>query len=114
MTKDLLMQRLIVFRALGFILLSSLFLFLSLFSTSTNAQLQFNITDGQVAPTPIAIANFTNENGEFIPEKWVSKYIDPSPFEAGDNNNNWIVIRYADVLLMYAEALNEIAYEAEG
>ena len=64
MTKDLLMQRLIVFRALGFIFLSSLFLFLSLFSTSTNAQLQFNITDGQVAPTPIAIANFTNENGE--------------------------------------------------
>ena len=58
------MQRLIVFRALGFILLSSFFLFLSLFSTSTNAQLQFNITDGQVAPTPIAIANFTDENGE--------------------------------------------------
>ena len=52
------------FRARGFILLSSFFLFLSLFSTSTNAQLQFNITDGQVAPTPIAIANFTNENGE--------------------------------------------------
>ena len=64
MTKDLLMQRLIVFRALRFILLSSIFLFLSLFSTLTNAQLQFNITDGQVAPTPIAIANFTNENGE--------------------------------------------------
>ena len=58
------MQRLIVFRALRFTLLSSIFLFLSLFSTLTNAQLQFNITDGQVAPTPIAIANFTNENGE--------------------------------------------------
>ncbi len=58
------MQRLIVFRALKFILLSSFFLLLSLFSTLTNAQLQFNITDGQVAPTPIAIANFTNENGE--------------------------------------------------
>ena len=40
------------------------FLFLSLLPTSTNAQLQFNITDGQVAPTPIAIANFTNETGE--------------------------------------------------
>ena len=58
------MQKLIIFRPLGFILLSSLFLVLSLFSTPTNAQLQFNITDGQVAPTPIAIANFTNENGE--------------------------------------------------
>ena len=59
------MQRLIVFRALRFILLSSVFLFLSLFSTLTNAQLQFNITDGQVAPTPIAIANFTNEITQF-------------------------------------------------
>ena len=58
------MQRLIGFWAPGFILLPSFFLFLSLFSTLTNAQLQFNITDGQVAPTPIAIANFTNENGE--------------------------------------------------
>ena len=58
------MQKLIIFRPLGFMLLSSLFLVLSLFSTPTNAQLQFNITDGQVAPTPIAIANFTNENGE--------------------------------------------------
>ena len=58
------MHRLIVFRALGFNLLSSFFVFLSLYSTSTNAQLQFNITDGQVAPTPIAIANFTDENGE--------------------------------------------------
>jgi TolB protein len=64
MTKDLLMQKLIVFRAIGSILLSSFFLSLAIFSTSTNAQLQFNITDGQVAPTPIAIANFTNENGE--------------------------------------------------
>ncbi|MDC3234822.1 Tol-Pal system beta propeller repeat protein TolB [Candidatus Puniceispirillum sp.] len=64
MTKDLLMQGLIVFRAKGFILLSSFFLLFSLFSPPTNAQLQFNITDGQVAPTPIAVANFTNENGE--------------------------------------------------
>ena len=58
------MQKSIIYRALGFILFSSFFLFLSVFTTSTNAQLQFNITDGQVAPTPIAIANFTDENGE--------------------------------------------------
>ena len=64
MTKDLLMQKLTVFRALDFTLLSSFILFLFLFSISTSAQLQFNITDGQVAPTPIAIANFTDENGE--------------------------------------------------
>jgi TolB protein len=64
MTKELLMHILIVFRALGFGFFFSFFLFLSLFSTPLHAQLQFNITDGQVAPTPIAIANFTDENGE--------------------------------------------------
>lgn len=31
-----------------------------------------------------------------------------------DNDNNWIVLRYADVLLMYAEALNELGYAADG
>ena len=58
------MQRVIVFRTLVFVLLSSFCLFLFVLTSSTNAQLQFNITDGEVAPTPIAIANFTNETGE--------------------------------------------------
>lgn len=31
-----------------------------------------------------------------------------------DSDNNWIVMRYADVLLMYAEALNEQGYVADG
>lgn len=31
-----------------------------------------------------------------------------------DAGNNFIVIRYADVLLMYAEALNEVSYDATG
>jgi len=31
-----------------------------------------------------------------------------------DSDNNWIVLRYADVLLMYAEALNELGYVADG
>src|SRR5690606_31592575 len=57
---------------------------------------------------------FVNENDEFIPEPWISKYIDPSPFAQNDNDNNFTVIRYADVLLMYAEALNEIGYQAGG
>ena len=43
--------------------------------------------------------------------KWVNalhitKYKD-TPYQSYDSNNNWPVIRYADVLLMYAEALNE-------
>ncbi|MDC3193822.1 Tol-Pal system beta propeller repeat protein TolB [Alphaproteobacteria bacterium] len=39
------------------------FVFLCLASSPLHAQLQFNITDGQVAPTPIAIANFTDRTG---------------------------------------------------
>lgn len=37
------------------------------------------------------------------------KYRDPSAGVA-DGGNNWIVLRYADILLMYAEALNKITY----
>ena len=39
------------------------FICLCLASAPLQAQLQFNITDGQVAPTPIAIANFTDKTG---------------------------------------------------
>ena len=38
--------------------------------------------------------------------KYTRKYIDV-PTTNFDSNNDWIVTRYADVLLMYAEALNE-------
>jgi starch-binding outer membrane protein, SusD/RagB family len=56
---------------------------------------------------------FVNAKGEFIPEPWISKYMDPAPAAANDNDNNFPVIRYADVCLMYAEALNELKYGTE-
>lgn len=37
---------------------------------------------------------------------YTKKYID-TPTSATDAENDWIVLRYADVLLMYAEAVNE-------
>ena len=40
---------------------------------------------------------------------YVYKYLDPAATGNNDGNNNFPVIRYADVLLMYAEALNEQA-----
>jgi starch-binding outer membrane protein, SusD/RagB family len=39
-------------------------------------------------------------------QTYTKKYFDSSPVRA-DSKANWKVIRYADVLLMYAEALNE-------
>lgn len=52
-------------------------------------------------------------DGNFVPDKWTLKYRD-EPFLPNDADNNWPVLRYADVLLMYAEVLNELGYEAEG
>jgi hypothetical protein len=40
---------------------------------------------------------------------YVYKYRDPAATANGEGSNNFPVIRYADVLLMYAEALNEQA-----
>lgn len=40
---------------------------------------------------------------------YVYKYLDPSATANGEGSNNFPIMRYADVLLMYAEALNEQA-----
>src|SRR5207247_6069082 len=37
-----------------------------------------------------------------------SKFLDQAATSVSDLENDWIVIRYADVLLMQAEALNEL------
>ena len=44
-------------------------------------------------------------NGGF---HWISKYRDPGVKAGASGRNNWIVLRYADVLLMQSEALNDI------
>jgi tetratricopeptide (TPR) repeat protein len=60
---------------------------------------------------------FYDNDGNFIPfflvnaQGYTKKYIAPSI--PGDCPANWKVIRYADVLLMYAEALNENNKTAE-
>ncbi len=45
--------------------------------------------------------------------RYVKKYQDV-PFADWDSDNNWPVLRYADVLLMYAEVLNETGFQADG
>ena len=55
---------------------------------------------------------FMKDDGEIVPllpntsQSYTMKYITPVASE-DDSRANWKVIRYADVLLMYAEALNE-------
>ncbi|SFG83416.1 RagB/SusD family nutrient uptake outer membrane protein [Pedobacter insulae] len=48
-----------------------------------------------------------------VQHNYVVKYLGV-PAASLDSDNNWIVLRYADVLLMYAEALNEQGYVADG
>jgi hypothetical protein len=51
-----------------------------------------------------SIATYTSGTTNYY---YTKKYTDV-PANAMDSNNDWIVIRYADVMLMYAEADNEI------
>ncbi|MEQ9441780.1 MAG: RagB/SusD family nutrient uptake outer membrane protein [Cyclobacteriaceae bacterium] len=75
------------------------------------------------------MTRFTDDDGNVVPyQEWsvpqphIGKYKDagePNNLSGGDTNTNWPVFRYAEVLLIYAEALNEAnggptpeAYEA--
>ena len=49
-------------------------------------------------------------SNSYLPKKFYD-VISPTTKDAG---NDWILIRYAEVLLMYAEAMNEIKYESDG
>jgi hypothetical protein len=43
-----------------------------------------------------------------LTELSIFKYFDTAPYARSNNNNNYPILRYADVLLMKAEALNEL------
>lgn len=57
--------------------------------------------------------SYVNAGGVTIQYNFVKKYFDV-PATKNDNGNNIPVIRYADVLLMYAESLNEAGYQPAG
>ena len=58
-------------------------------------------------------SSYTNAAGQVIPDRFIKKYYDV-PVAKNDNGNNIPLIRYADVLLMYAEALNEVSFQPAG
>ena len=60
----------------------------------------------------MASSYIDNKTGKTISIRHVKKYRDV-PYQSGDANIDYPVIRYADVLLMYAEALNENGKTAE-
>lgn len=52
------------------------------------------------------------KNNEWEESRYVCKFMDV-PYQNNDASNNYPVIRYADVILMYAEALNQNGKTAE-
>ena len=54
-----------------------------------------------------SLAETYTRNNQVINDPYTVKYKD-IPFAERDADNNWMVLRYAEVLLLYAEALNEL------
>jgi hypothetical protein len=50
---------------------------------------------------------YSNGSSQLVARKHIKKYAD-TPFQNNDSDDNWYVLRLADVYLMYAEALNEV------
>ncbi len=56
--------------------------------------------------------NDNRKSGQWVDSRYVCKYMD-TPYANGDASNNYPVIRYGNVILMYAEALNKNGKTAE-
>jgi starch-binding outer membrane protein, SusD/RagB family len=61
----------------------------------------------------VSMATSYTLSGKVINHNYILKYRS-TPASNLDSDINWIVLRYADVLLMYAEALNELGFVADG
>ena len=64
--------------------------------------------DGDLRKEVSLKEGYTSLEGEWVPVPYISKYHHPHAIR-GRTDNNWPVIRYADVLLMLAEAINEVS-----
>ncbi|GAB3958722.1 RagB/SusD family nutrient uptake outer membrane protein [Spirosoma harenae] len=57
-------------------------------------------------------SSFLDATGQLINQRYVSKYVQFGAL-ANDSDIDFPVLRYADVLLMYAESLNEVGFNPE-
>ena len=57
-------------------------------------------------------STFVDASGVLNNQRWVSKYVQYGSL-ASDSDIDFPVLRYADVLLMHAEALNEIGFNPQ-
>jgi hypothetical protein len=82
-------------------------------SAGSPSEEMFTLFEAKDQRKDITVAKgFTDNTGTYIPtptydiRTFTKKYFTKT-LRAGDSKANWKVLRYADVLLMYAEALNE-------
>lgn len=62
--------------------------------------------DGDLRKDVSLNEGYTNNEGDWVPVPYITKYHHPHAIR-GRTNDNWPVLRYSDVLLMLAEAINE-------
>jgi hypothetical protein len=62
--------------------------------------------DGDLRKDVSFKTGFFNSENEWIPVQYINKFSDQGTI-AGQTNDNWPILRYSDVLLMLAEAINE-------
>lgn len=60
----------------------------------------------------ISVGKYISTNG-LVTLRYTKKYLDPNIVADSDGDNDWPVYRYADLLLLYAEALNETGKSPE-
>jgi hypothetical protein len=88
------------------------------YSPADNGKLRFEVTDllinsfepGDIRRQSYFTGEYYNtaaEEFQTVDKIWMAKFQDPFGNRSNDFENNLPMMRYADVLLMYAEALNE-------
>lgn len=72
-----------------------------------SSDLAQNYTRNDQRMDPTIALSYVNEQGQTIDRAWVTKYF--SNVVTGlDAENDWPVLRFADIILLYAEVLNEL------
>ncbi len=71
------------------------------------ADLESAYEDGDLRKDASMLPSYVATNGNTINERYMVKYRQPGP-QAGDSDVDFPILRYADVLLMHAEAVNEL------
>lgn len=65
------------------------------------------VADFRIDKTDKIIPILYNENYRWAPGKWRRNWVKGAPKDLENTDVNFILLRYSDVLLMYAEAVNE-------